>query len=80
MMAMDPTITPINFLLLKGKYIGLIEWLFGDRSDIPTNLPDFEVKSEDENFNKLYAEQTKHWEEASKNREGIIVVNNYAAV
>lgn len=80
MMAMDPTITPINFLLLKGKYVGLIEWLFGDRSDIPTDLPDFEVKSEDESFNKLYAEQAKHWNEASKNRESIIVVNNYAAV
>mgnify|MGYP003394320012 CR=1 FL=1 len=71
-MAMDPCISPLNFLILSEKYIGLIAWLFGDRADLPgENFP--AAFQEELSNNPYYAERAKYLEEASKNRDGIVV-------
>ena len=64
MMMADPTITLINYKLFKGKYTGLVAWMFGDRPDIPV---------EDYVRQKL-PQQAERWAKESQDRTGIEVL------
>jgi len=56
----DPCITILNFAFCRGRYVGLVEWMFGHKQKLP-----------DDEFMKLDPKRKEYWEKESKNREGI---------
>lgn len=72
MAIMDPTITIMNYRFCKDKYIGIVEWMFGDRDNIPVDLW---MESEDEALVKLAVERKAFWADEARDRVGVEVRN-----
>ena len=69
MMMADPSISIFNYFFVgKRKYVPLVEWMFGDREQIPNEFEGLGLE-----INAMMQDQINYWQEESKNRQGITV-------
>ncbi|MCK9459512.1 MAG: hypothetical protein M0R80_07730 [Proteobacteria bacterium] len=78
MMAMDPSISIMNYKFCKGKYLSLMAWLFGDQEIIETeSFPTIRgVIDANPEISKIMRDREEYWKQESANREGVEVYEN----
>jgi hypothetical protein len=74
-MAMDPSISIMNYKFCKGKYLGLMAWLFGDQEIIETeSFPGIRgVTEANPEISKIMRDREEYWKQESANRAGVEV-------
>ena len=80
MSMLDPSISPMNFMIKGWFYKQFVQWVFDDVKDLPhltdaqRSIEEIDGRKEFEKMHQHYKKAEEFWFEESKNREGFEVV------